>query len=90
MTFKIGDFVGVKCEVQPGPFSDEHLVTVETVDGAISGFVRESELRQEGDEWQVRGKVRRVSPDAIEVWILGSFFTTNGIASIPLRLAMTA
>lgn len=90
MTFKIGDFIGIKCEVQPGPFSDEHLVTVETVDGAISGFVHESELRREGDEWQVRGKVRRVSPDVIEVWILGSFFTTNGIASVRPHLAMTA
>jgi hypothetical protein len=90
MTFKVGDFIGIKCEVQPGPFSDEHLVTVETVDGAISGFVHESELRHEGDKWQVRGKVRRVSPDAIEVWILGSFFTTNGIASVPPHLAMTA
>jgi hypothetical protein len=90
MTFKIGDFIGIKCEVQPGPFSDEHLVTVETVDGAISGFVHESELRHEGDEWQVRGKVRRVSPDAIEVWILGSFFTTNGIASVRPHLTMIA
>lgn len=90
MTFKVGDFVGIKCEVQPGPFSEESLVTIETIDGAISGFVRDSELRREGDEWQVRGKVRRVSPDAIEVWILGSFFTTNGIASVHPRLAMAA
>lgn len=90
MTFKVGDFVGIKCEVQPGPFSEERLVTVETIDGAVSGFVRESELRQVGDEWQVRGKIRRISPDAIEVWILGSFFTTNGIASINPRLAMAA
>ena len=87
-TFKIGDFIGIKCEVQPGPFSNEHLITVETIDGAISGFIHESELRHEGDEWQVRGKIRRVSPHAIEVWNLGSFFTTNGLASVPSRLAM--
>jgi hypothetical protein len=90
MAFKQGDFIGVKCEVQPGPFSDERLVTIETVDGAISGFVSETELRQVGDEWQVRGKVRRVTESAIEVWILGSFFTTNGIANVPSHLAMAA
>jgi hypothetical protein len=67
MTFKIGEFIGVKCEVQPGPFSEERLVTIETIDGAISGFVRETELRNIGDEWQVRGKVRRVTESAIEV-----------------------
>lgn len=90
MTFKAGDFVGVQCEVKPGPFSEERLVTIETVDGAISGFVRETELRRMGEEWQVRGKVRQVTETAIEVWILGSFFTTNGIANIPSHLAMAA
>ena len=54
MAFKVGDFVGIKCEVQPGPFSEERLVTIETIDGAVLGFVRETELRQVGDEWQVR------------------------------------
>jgi hypothetical protein len=89
-TFREGEFIGVQCEVQPGPFSGERLVTIETVDGEISGFVRESELRQLGDKWQVRGKVRRVHSDSIEVWILGSFFTTNGLASVPRHLAMAA
>jgi hypothetical protein len=89
-TFRVGEFVGVQCEVQPGPFSEERLVTVETTDGAISGFVRESELRRDGDRWQVRGKVRSVSQDVIEVWILGSFFTTNGLANVPRHLAMAA
>jgi hypothetical protein len=90
MTFKVGDFVGVICEVQPGPFSEERLVTIETINGAISGFVKETELRRSGDRWEVRGKVREASKDFIEVWILGSFFTTNGIASIPAHLAMAA
>ena len=90
MTFKIGNFVDIKCEVQPGPFLGEHLVTIETINGTISGFVRESELKQEGHGWQVRGKVTRISPDAIEVRILGSFFTTNGIASVQPHQAMIA
>jgi hypothetical protein len=89
-TFHAGDFIGVQCDVQPGPFSGERLVTIETIDGEISGFVRETELRQLGDKWQVRGKVRHVHPDSIEVWIYGSFFTTNGLASVPRHLAMAA
>lgn len=88
--FKAGDFVGIRCEVQPGPFSTERLITIETTDGAISGFVRESELRHDGHAWQVRGKIRSVSRDSLEVWILGSFFTTNGIANVPAHLAMAA
>ncbi|MGO9134026.1 MAG: hypothetical protein ACLP8A_08265 [Methylovirgula sp.] len=90
MEIKSGDFIGIVCEVMPGPFSEERLVTVQTVDGAISGFVKVSELRQSDDRWEVRGKVRSVSKDFIEVWILGSFFTTNGIANIPTHLAMAA
>ncbi|HEY8033226.1 MAG TPA: hypothetical protein VIF02_12840 [Methylocella sp.] len=90
MTFKIGDFIGVKCEVQPGPFSEELLVTIETTDGAISGFVRDTELRNVGNGWEVRAKVRRINPDSIEVWILGSFFTTNGIASVPTHRTIAA
>lgn len=90
MAFNAGDFIGVVCEVQPGPFDDEKLVTVETTDGAISGFVKTSELRQSGKNWEVRGKVQSVGDTSITVWILGSFFTTNGIAKIPSRLAMAA
>jgi hypothetical protein len=90
MPFKVGDLVGVKCEVQPGPFSGELLVTIETVEGAISGFIRESELRRDGDQWQVRGKVCAVHSGSLEVWIKGSFFTTNGLASVPAHLARAA
>ncbi|MFZ1961517.1 MAG: hypothetical protein WAU63_09765 [Methylovirgula sp.] len=90
MTFNVGDIIGVICEVQPGPFSEECLVTIETLGGPISGFVRKTELRQSGDRWEVRGKVEEVLSESIKVWISGSFFTTNGLASIPTRLAMAA
>jgi hypothetical protein len=89
-TFDVGDFVGVKCEVQPGPFSEERLITIETTDGAISGFVLESELRGEGEKWWVRAKILSVLPESLEVRVRGSFFTTNGIASVPMHLAMAA
>ena len=87
---KVGDIIGVFCEVQPGPFSDERVLTIETVDGPISGFVRQENLRNTEKGWVVRAEVRNISNDTIEVRIDGSFFTTNGVASVPKRLALAA
>lgn len=90
MTIKAGDQIGVRCDVKPGPFPGEHLIQVETIDGPVSGFVTEDRLRRSGEDWFVSGIVRAVFPDHIEVRIQGSFFTTNGIANIPTKLAMAA
>ncbi len=90
MAFQAGDFVGVVCEVKPGPFSDERLVTLETVEGAISGFVNESELREGKEGWEVRGKIKEIIGEQLKIEIYGSFFTTNGTAVIQRNLAMAA
>ncbi|MGB8278692.1 MAG: hypothetical protein WCF20_12275 [Methylovirgula sp.] len=90
MAFKAGDFIGVSCEVEPGPFDDERLITVQTVEGPISGFVKVTELRETDSRWEVRGKIQEVNDATIKVRIYGSFFTTNGIASISRHLAMAA
>jgi hypothetical protein len=91
MGINVGDIIGVGCQVQPGPFSEERVVTIETVHGPISGFVRENELRQTAQgEWMVRAEVRAIRGEELEVLIRGSFFTTNGVASVPKRLAMAA
>jgi hypothetical protein len=88
--FKVGDVIGVRCRVQPGPFSDERVVTIETTTGPISGFVSVDELKQEDGAWFVRSTVRALTHDEIEILIKGSFFTTNGVASVPRHLAMAA
>jgi len=90
IAFKKGDYVGIKCEIADGPFSTEKLVTFDTVDGEISGFVRVSELREMADGWQVRAKVLSLSKDTIEVLIVGSFLRINGIANVPRQLAVVA
>lgn len=90
MEFQTGDFVGVRCDVKPGPFDGERLITVNAVEGPISGFVKDSELRHSGEQWEVRGKVREINGNIITVLIYGSFFTTNGIANITSDLAMAA
>lgn len=90
--FKVGNHIAIPCEVKPGPFSEERLISFDSLDGPISGFVLDDELkkRRGDDRWLVRGRVVSVSPDLIKVWIEGSFFTTNGLATISREMAMAA
>jgi len=89
MALEIGQQVWIQCTVQPGPFSEEPLVSIETIDGAVTGFVRTEELKL-GDNHFVRGIVRDIAKEYVEVWIKGSFFTTNGLANVPRELARAA
>lgn len=90
-TLEAGAVIGVPCVVKPGPFSGERLISFDTVSGPISGFVRESELKIVGEEeWYVRAVVQSVTDEEIEVRIRGSFFTTNGFATIPRQMAYAA
>ena len=86
MTLKVGDLVGVLCLIQPGPFPDERLVTVETGEGQISGFVKQSNLQIDAadpERGRVKGSVVEATNDSITVKLFGSFFTTaQGIASV--------
>ena len=88
MALRVGQQVWIPCKVQPGPFSDEPLVTVDSIDGPVTGFVQSKELS--ADHARVRGIVRGIEKDHVEVWIKGSFFTTNGLTNVPMELAMAA
>lgn len=90
MALMVGQQVWIPCKVQPGPFSDEPLVTVETTEGPLTGFVKGEELKETAGQTSVRGIVRNIAKDYVEVWIKGSFFTTNGLANVPAGLAMAA
>jgi hypothetical protein len=91
MSLATGQEVWIRCKVRPGPFSDELLVTIESKDGPVSGFISSDELKNGAQgEWRVRGIVRRLEKDYIEVWIRGSFFTTNGLANVSREIAMAA
>jgi len=90
MVLEIGQHMWIRCKVQPGPFTEEPLVTVESIDGLLSGFVATDELKTVDRERYVRGIVRHVTRDHVEVWIKGSFFTTNGLANVPRELATAA
>lgn len=82
--FERGDEVQIQCDIGPGAFPTEFLVTFETVDGPISGFVRrENVVRSDkGDIGYINGTVEEVTADVITVLVKGSFFTTTGIAAL--------
>jgi hypothetical protein len=87
---KVGDVIAILCDVRPGPFTGERMITFDTVDGPISGFVRDSELKEIDSQWHVRAVIQDVKDDVLEVKVRGSFFTSNGLASVPRRYAMAA
>lgn len=78
--FAAGESVAVSCEVRPGAFPGEFLVTVNTLSGPVSGFARAADLVE--PDAALHGVVKASRPEAVEVMLSGSFFTTNGLAEI--------
>ena len=87
---QVGDVIGIQCEVRPGPFSEERMVTFDTIDGPVSGFVREADLKEVNSQWYARAVIQDIRGEILHVRVKGSFFTTNGLASVPRRYAMAA
>lgn len=90
MEISPGAEIGVPCQVQPGPFSGERLISFEAVNGPVSGFVRNQELKNVAEQWYVRAVVESVEERFLHVRIRGSFFTTNGMATIAAERALAA
>ncbi len=90
-TFQVGQYVNVLCDIHPGAFPGEYLVTLETHDGASSGFVRAEyvTLSQTGEaQGSIQGIVRAIEGDTITVQLPGSFFTTAmGLTTFPASWA---
>jgi hypothetical protein len=82
--FKPGDEVLIQCEIGPGAFPQEMLVTFETIDGPTSGFVRKDQisLSDKNGVGFINGTVKAVTDDVLTVMVRGSFFTTTGLASL--------
>ncbi|MGE0684295.1 MAG: hypothetical protein AB7P69_25730 [Candidatus Binatia bacterium] len=83
-TFKRGQMVGVPCEIQPGAFPEENLITITTDAGVVSGFVKSAYIEKtHGTSGYVKGTVLEVTSDKVQVRIPGSFFTTaSGVTSV--------
>ena len=89
-TIHIGEAVKIPCEVKPGPFSDEKFVSFTTLDGIVSGFVQESDLQQVDSHFFIPGVVKEMTADHLVVLVRGSFFQTNGIATVSRSVACAA
>ena len=85
--FARGQRVLVPCDVQPGPFATEKLITIRSGTDVTSGFVQNDFLvwppTQDADHALLVGVVERSNADEVVVRLPGSFFTTNGITALP-------
>jgi len=85
--FKEGQRVRIPCVWELWPTPGEFLVTISgTVEGDISGFVREPHLERQPDSdiGFLNGVVLAIEVDSVMVQMPGSFFTTaSGKTSVP-------
>lgn len=80
---KKGEFVGIPCNVSPGPFEEELLVDFDTLDGQVTGFAKKENIQEIEGQQHIKGQVLSVHRDYVTVMVEGSFFTTNGLANVP-------
>ena len=90
-TFQVGQRVSISCDIHPGAFPGEFLVTLETQDGVSSGFVRAEHVTLSSTSkarGSIQGIIRAIEGDAITVQLPGSFFTTAmGLTTFPASWA---
>ena len=56
--FREGELVKIPCKIQQGAFPEEYLVTIETDDKEISGFVRKQFVTMTGpSEGYIKAKI---------------------------------
>ncbi len=79
---KAGDLIGIPCEVSDGPFEDDLLVQFDTLNGPVSGFASGRNVNQVQEQFFIKGKIKSIEDEYLVVMVEGSFFTTNGLASI--------
>ena len=82
MTPSVGDIILVPVKAEQGPFSDECLISFDSLDGPISGFINSGEVERRGGKTFIRARVLKVGANSIAVRLHGSFFTTTGLAHI--------
>jgi len=88
--FRPDQAVGIPCEIHPGAFGGEYLVSIRIDGSEISGFAQEPDLVRTGDRMgYIRSKVVEVDQDKLSVRIPGSFFTTTGVAFLSPDWAKT-
>lgn len=90
LQMRVGQEIWIPCSAEPGPFSDERLISIEGEDGVISGFVSDQEVgTSHGGGHIVRAVIRGIENNGVlSVWVKGSFFTTAGLTHISPDMAV--
>ncbi|MFQ5430893.1 MAG: hypothetical protein ACE5EN_00135 [Nitrospinota bacterium] len=75
--YTVGDKVRIPCSIQPGAFSSERLIEIETDETIFSGFINIENLQEETEsKGYVVGKIISVEPEHITIQIPASLFTS--------------
>jgi len=82
MVLKNGDRIFIPVTADRGAFAGECLITLYTLDGPVSGFIRTEQVRQKDGQKYIVAEVVSVGADRIDVKLHGSFFTTTGLAHL--------
>ena len=73
--------VRVFCSKSPGAFLNEYLISIDTQDGPISGFIDAEAVEEtKNGANYVWGVVHKIEEESVVIDLPGSFFTTTGIA----------
>jgi len=83
--FEAGTTVAVSATIQPGAFPGEHLVTVTTTTGPVSGFVRDQDFVEQNKT--IHAVVHGPTDNGLAVKLSGSYFTTNGLVELSTEWA---
>ena len=83
--------VQVPCSISRGAFLNEYLITIDTSDGPISGFIDADFVNKSGDDSAyICGVVHEIRGDTVIISLPGSFFTTTGIAHFSRKVLESA
>jgi len=73
----VGKKVKIPCNIQPGAFSSERLITIETDETIFSGFINIEHLEEETESrGYVVGTIMSVDPEYYTIKTPASLFTS--------------
>lgn len=79
---ELGGLIGIPCKVSDGAFDGEVIVEFASLTGWIAGFARTANVRETEAGNLIEAEIVSVEDDHLVVNVDGSFFTSNGIASV--------
>jgi len=83
LNVQAGETVALAAEFQTGAFPDEYMVTFSSLDGPVSGFVKQGNaVTTIGTKLFLKALVQEVSESELTLFVRGSFFTNSGYVKV--------